>query len=562
MKQILHILKYKLLAFIRLDSKISGIGLIKSIGSAVIYSAFGIGAFFFSKTLINFLIVEVTVGQFLLHEFISIILFIFFMSINVGNIIVSYSTLYKSSEVNFMLTKPIEPAKIFTIKFLDNFFYSSSTLLMILFALLLGYAFYFQLSFGNFLILLLNFIPFMVSAGSLGVMLLILLLLLANRFGIKRVVYSIVFGYITIIFFFFRINSPRNLVRTVLRHYPFVDKDIYLGDLIPSVIKVLPNNWLSQTAYWSLHDDALKVFYYTSLQIFLAVLLFSIAYTLGRKYYFQTWLLNHKLTAELNSKQKKQVSFFKIDSSKLITSQVTSILRKDWLAFLREPSQILHSLVLMFLMLIFVISVAGIKFVGLGNFYLQTMIYLAIFIFNLLLITTLSLRFIFPLISLEGQSFWKLKSAPVSITKYIFSKLYVASHIILLISIILSLFSNLKFGLILIAFSFFVTIIATITIIIINFGMGGLFANFKEKNPIRISSSQGASLSFLISILYMIFLTVLLFKPFSDLFLSIMIKKEYNLLRLFYFTLPMIAVSGLIVVTFYRVVVASLKKDF
>lgn len=561
MKQILHILKYKILAFIRLDTKISAASIIKSVGSAVIYAAFAFGAFLFAKTLIKFLLVEVTVGQFLLHEFISMVLFIFFMSINVGNIIVSYSTLYKSAEVNYLFTKPIEPAKIFTIKYLDNFFYSSSTLLMILFALLLGYVFYFKLGVGQFLILILNFIPFMVSAGSLGVMLLLAVILLANRFGVKRVAYTIAGGYAGIIFFFFRINSPKHLVNSVLRHYPFLNKDIYLEDLVPSVLKILPNNWLSQTAYWTLRGDSSKVLFFTMLQLGLAIFLFSLAYHLGKKYYFHTWLVNHKLTAELNSKRKKLSPFFN-SAITLTTTQLRTIMRKDSLTFLREPSQMLHSLVLIFLLLIFVVSVSGIKFVGLGNFYLQTMIYLAILIFNLLLITTLSLRFIFPLISLEGQTFWKLKSAPVSISKYIFSKLYSPALIVLFISVVLSFFSNYKFGIVLITFSLLVTVFATITIVSINFGMGGLFANYKEKNPIRVSSSQGASLTFLISILYMLFLVVLLFKPFSDLFLSIMIRKDFNLLRLFYFTMPMIIVSGVIVFVSHKAAVGSLKKDF
>ncbi|RJQ60088.1 MAG: hypothetical protein C4517_11550 [Stygiobacter sp.] len=562
MKQILHILKYKILSFIRLDSKLSVVSIIKNFGSGIIYTAFAVGAFYFAKTLINFLLVEVTVGQFLLHEFISMILFIFFMSINIGNIVVSYSTLYKSAEVNYLITKPVEPAKIFTIKFLDNFFYSSSTLLMILFALLLGYTFYFHLGISQFLVLVLNFIPFMVSAGSLGVMILLAVILLANRYGVKRVAYIITGGYFAVIFFFFRINSPRHLVRTVLRHYPFVNKDVYLDDLIPSVIKVLPNNWLSQTAYWTLHGDTYKVVLFTILQIALATLLFGLAYYLGKKYYFKTWLVNHKLTAELNSDRKKISRFFNPNSSTDIASQVKSILRKDLLVFIREPSQVIHSLILLFLMMVFVVSVAGIKFVGLGNFYLQTMIYLAIFIFNLLLITTLSLRFIFPLISLEGHSFWKLKSAPVSLTKYIFSKLYATALIVLFISLVLSFFSNHKFGLILITFSLIVTVIATITIVIINFGMGGLFANYKEKNPIRVSSSQGASLTFLISILYMLFLVVLLFKPFSELFLSIMIKRDFNLLRLFYFTLPMVLISGLVIAVFFKAAVSALRRDF
>ncbi|KAF0153343.1 MAG: hypothetical protein FD143_420 [Ignavibacteria bacterium] len=560
MKQILHIMKYKIKSYVRFDSEISSVRLIKSIASCIIYASFAIGAFFFSKTLINFLLIEITVGQFLLHEFISMILFIFFMSINIGNIIVSYSTLYKSNEVNYLLSKPIEPAKIFTIKFLDNFFYSSSTLLLILFALLIGYSVYFNMPIIKFAVLVLNFIPFMISAGSLGVILLIAVILLANRFGVKRIIYTFGAIYAVIIILFFRINSPRNLVMSVLRNYPILDKDIYLGELVSPILKVLPNNWLSQTAYWILHGDYTKVILYTSLQIGLAVLLFTSAYQLGKKYYLRTWLLNHKLTGEFNSKKQKMQDYFPLNCG--TTNQFKTILRKDYFAFVREPSQVIHSLVLFFLLTVFIVSVSGIKYAGLGNFYLQTIIYLSIFIFNILLITTLSLRFIFPLLSLEGLSFWKLKSAPISILKYVLSKLYIPFLIVFFTSITLSLFSNYKFSSILISFSLIVSIIATITIVAINFGMGGLFANYKEKNPIRVSSSQGASISFLISILYMLFLVVLLFKPFSDLFLSIMIKRNFDLLRLFYFTLPMLFVSALIIGVFYKAAATSLKRDF
>lgn len=560
MKQILHILKYKFKAYVRLDSKFSTVSLIKSTGSFIVYTAFAIGAFYFSKALINFLLVEINIGKFLLHEFISMTLFIFFMSINAGNILVSYSTLYKSAEVNYLLTKPIEPENIFTIKFLDNFFYSSSTLLMILFSLLLGYCVYFKLSIIQFLILFLNFFPFMVTAGSLGVILLFVVFFLAKRFGVKRIIY--IFGgfYVSVVLLFFRINSPRQLVRSVLNYYPSINKDIYLGDLIPPILKILPNNWLSQTAYWILKDDYSKVIAFTMLQIVLAFILFTVSYQLGKKFYFHTWLLNQKLAADLNFKKMNIPPFFNTKTRN--TTKLKSILRKEFLTFVREPSQVIHALVLFFLLAIFIISVAGIKFVGLGNFYLQTMIYLSIFIFNLLLISTLSLRFIFPLISLEGQTFWKLKSAPISVNKYLFSKLYVLGSAVLFISIVLSFFSNYKFGIILVSFSFLITILATFTIVAINFGMGGLFVNYKEKNPIRISSSQGASLTFLISILYMLFLVVLLFKPLSQLFLSIMIKSSFNLLGMFYYTFPMILVSAIIIGVFYRVAIISLRRDF
>ena len=64
------------------------------------------------------------------------------------------------------------------------------------------------------------------------------------------------------------------------------------------------------------------------------------------------------------------------------------------------------------------------------------------------------------------------------------------------------------------------TALVTTTLVSFNFGMGSLYANFKEKNPIRVASSQGASLTFLFTIIFIVFLTLLLFAPLSNYFLK------------------------------------------
>jgi len=62
------------------------------------------------------------------------------------------------------------------------------------------------------------------------------------------------------------------------------------------------------------------------------------------------------------------------------------------------------------------------------------------------------------------------------------------------------------------------TAFVTITLVSLNFGMGAAYANYKEKNPIRVASSQGASLTFLFTIIYLVFLIVLLFAPLTNYF--------------------------------------------
>lgn len=569
MKQILHIFKYKLLIFIRLNTKIDLQSLLKNIGSSIIYISFALGAFWFAQKFINFLLVEIKIGRFLLHEFISTVLFIFFLSVNVGNIIVSYSTLYKSPEAGFLFTKPVKPSNVFAIKFLDNFFYSSSTLLLMLISLLAGYAAYFKLSVLSFLYLLVfNFFPFIFSAGSLGVIVLLIIIKLASKFGVKRIVYGVVVTYLAIVFFFFKINSPKNLVQSVMNLYPLIDKDKYLAEFISPLIKLLPNSWLSETAFWISQNNITNTIAPAIMQITLSIALFMVALRLGSNWYFDTWLKNIKLSAVNSNNRKISTNLFSFqnillnEKKQILEPQTESLIKKDFHLFMREPAQVIHFLILFFLILIFVSSVSGIKYVGLGNFYLQTGIYLAVFLFNLLLVSTLSLRFIFPLISLEGLTFWKIRSAPVENKNLVKLKFFTFGGVIFVIGVLLNYFANYRFVFIVEIMSLVIISFAVVTIIAINFGMGGLFANYKEKNAIRLSSSQGASIAFLFNIIYMLFIVVLLFDPMSSYFLAIMIRKDFQLFRLLYPVIPIALLSIMLIIIFVRAGINSLKKDF
>lgn len=562
MNQIIHILKYKLLSYIRLESKFSISYLIKNTGSGLIYAAFTVGAFFFSKNLIRFLIQDIRLGLFLMHELVSIVLFIFFMSVVLGNIIVAYATLFKSNEVNYLITKPIQPTKIFFIKFLDNFFYSSSTLLMILFALLAGYAVYFELSIVSFVFLILNFIPFMLTAGCLGVIVLLILIRLVNIFGVTKVVSGMVIVYLGSIVLYFDSYSPLLLVQTMLKHYPYIDRDTYFSHLLPGFVQFLPNNWLSQSAFWIVKNDFTNSFKFFQIQFALSILLFVIALYLGHRWFFNAWLLNLKITSEFKLRRKEITTFFGFERKSFFRSQVESILKKDILMFVREPSQIIHFLILLLLTIIFISSVSGIKFVGIGNYNLQTIIYLSLTLFKLFFISTLSLRFIYPLISLEGQSFWKLKSSPVKTNTILKTKLVLFSSFILLAGFGLSVLSKTQFGIGLTIFSLIITMFASVTMIAINFGIGGLFANYKEKNAIRLSSSQGATLAFLLNIFYMLFITMLMFKPVSEFLLSRMIHFTFDFISFYKILIPVGVLSSLIIFFSFRLAYKSLQKDF
>ncbi|OGU61571.1 MAG: hypothetical protein A2V66_07600 [Ignavibacteria bacterium RBG_13_36_8] len=561
MKQIIHILKYKILSYIKSNTVFKFNDLIKNVGGGIIYVAFAYGAFIFSWELVNYLLIELRIGMFLLHEFISIILFIFFVTVNIGNIIVSYSTLYKSQEAIYLITKPVHPTKIFIIKFLDNFFYSSSTFIFIVLSALAGYAVYFGLDIiKTIFIILFNFIPFMLSAASLGVIFLLIIIKIASRYGLKRVLYSLGAGYVLIVFMFFRVTSPVKLANEVMKYYPNIDR--YFGELIPETIKYIPNNWLSELMYWMVQGNFTSALPYFFFQILLCTVLLTIALYLGHKWYFSTWLLSLKIQTKIRTERKIRNKFFIFEKVSSLKAKTEAILKRDFHLFTREPSQIIHFAVLMFLILIFISSISGLTLLGRGNFLIKTTIFLVVFLFNALLISTLSLRFVFPLLSLEGFAFWKVRTAPISNKDIIKLKLLPPFLFIMFISLMLSLFSNRRFPIELVTMGCLLSMFVTIAMVFLNFGMGGLFAVYKEKNPIRVASSQGASISFLLNLVYMVFLIAVLFFPISRFFESKMFRTGFRVSELFTPLIIVALVSVIIAALFYRLGLHSLKKDF
>jgi hypothetical protein len=62
--------------------------------------------------------------------------------------------------------------------------------------------------------------------------------------------------------------------------------------------------------------------------------------------------------------------------------------------------------------------------------------------------------------------------------------------------------------------------------------MGGLFADFREKNPVRIASSQGASLSFLLSLAYLAIVVVISIIPIQQFYFSLIFRKTVSPMNL------------------------------
>jgi len=481
--------------------------------------------------------------------------------VNLGNMIVSYSTLYKSPEVSFLMALPIPHAKVFLIKFADNFFYSSSTLSLVGISVLLGYGSVFGVPwYFTFFTAVFVIIPFMLIAGILAVMVLMSLIRIAARIGMRLLISSMITVYLLAIYFYFRITNPVQLVQEVMRHYPDVNE--YFGYLDPPLVQYLPNHWVTEFLYWSVNGNATRALPYFTL-LFLTMLgLIVLAGIMAKKFYYKTWLAASDAEAMRGPRTALRLRFMEFGRPWRVSPQTEVLFKRDFWAFFREPSQWLHLMLMILLLLIFLVSIGSLE-LRLSQPFMQAVSFLTIFLFNGFLVASIALRFVFPAVSLEGNVFWAVRTSPLSLSKLYWHKFGIAVVGLLILGegLAVSSVALMRNDPILITFSALTTLFVVLALIGLNLGAGSYFAVYDEKNPIRVASSQGASLTFLASMVYLTAVASLMVLPLHGYFEKLI---RYGVSQSNWTYLPVTvigSVSLLICITFTSVGLRAIKRD-
>lgn len=517
MSVLVHVLKFKIHILTKLTAELSTKNILKNLGSLIVFGGFGLGSYFFAHSVTMYLLETAHLGLFLLHRFISMILFVLFLSVNVGNLIVSYATFYRSTETEYFLTKPIGHVSVFVIKFLDNFFYSSTVLFLISFAVLYGYGTYFHMPWTFYVqTMVFQLFPFMLIAGSLALIMLMLAMRFAERIGPGKLIALLVIWYLGSLVAFFGVTNPLQLVSSVMRHYPRIDE--YFSYLDPAIVKYLPNHWIAESLYWTVKGVPSIAFPYTWLLLASSTVMLLLMIALARKLFYRSWLSSLALRVTTESRP----SLFRrwsLTRPSRMEPQTSVLLRKEFWQFIREPSQWIHFGAVSVLTVTFLVSIMRVDLRGTLPLF-QTVSYLVVLVFNAFLIASIALRFVYPMISVEGESFWSVLSAPVLREKLLAVKFGIAAVPMAVGGILLALFSHypLREHTMLIISASILMISVTIALVSLNLAAGAYFTNYKERNPIKVASSQSATLTFLLCIVYLIFVVSMMFLPLTAYF--------------------------------------------
>ena len=526
MATFLHILKYKLYSFLKATFDPKFVSAVRGVGSLVVFGGFALAAYVLSLGVTTFTMQKLGVNLLVYHRLISMTLFVLFVTVNMGNIIVSYSTLYKSSEVGYLFTKPVSFTQIFVLKFLDNFLYSSTTFFLMVLMALLGYGTYFHYSWYTYLgLMALVFVPFLFLSACIAVLLLMSLMKVASRWGFRKVMTGLAVVYLGMIVLFFKFSSPILLLERVSQARLGIVSGSSVFDVNLSLF--LPNNLVANVLCNISRDQGHLALMQGALLLLMTFVVFMFVLYVASRFYYRSWLVTFEFQARSNTVESgKRVKIFDFRKKSILSPQMESLLKKEYFQFIREASQWIHFALMVVLVAVFAISVRNID-LRVRTTDIHTMGYLVLYAFGGFLSCSLALRFVFPAISMEGKSFWSQLSAPLDLRKVYFTKFALGFLLVVLPALLVAVFSNIPFVRmserrpLLMYFGLFSTFWVTLTLVSLNLGLGGYFANYQEKNPIRVASSQGATLTFLVSLVYLISLASIIILPLREYFQSL-----------------------------------------
>ncbi len=489
--------------------------LARSLFSVVTFAVFAYLTYLVVEFATKYLIVQARIGLFLYHRLLALALFVFFAIISIANILVAFVTVFRNTEAEFLHTLPIKPVEIFTSKFLDSFLYSSALMIILILAAVAGYAGYFGSPVIAVTGVVFSILPLILSAACIGAIVLLLVLKVSHRISIKTAIVGVTLLYAGSTYSYIVLNNPFRLFTDVMKYYPHIDR--YLGVLDPKLDYLAPSFWSANFFYFATTGNFVGAAASALIVCAVAALLFFVMIKLADKYYEEAfWTARHKL---FERRVKNLSDPFAQTGRK--SGKPVSLLKRDFLLFIREPSQTFHFAVMMVLIGIFLVNLFEMR-IYLPDTFIISSAFTLIYAFNSFLIVSLAVRFVYPMLSLEGETMWLMRSSPVRPADVFYAKLLPSIILLSIIGAILGFAAPFPFenfhGLIRVSVIYGFTGGIVFPSLVMIFG--GAFVDYKEKNAVRISSSHGATVSLLVSVGVMVILSSVVFNQTFDYFSS------------------------------------------
>jgi len=459
------------------------------------------------------------IGEPLLWRVISITIVTVFGLLVISNLITGIATIYRSPEIPFHFARPVSAGRVFLNRFTDNLVYSSWSLAVLGVPIILAWGLVFDLSIWIIVgLVIFGLIPLVLISAQIGSAILMGMIFLARKISPKITILLFTAIIIAVIGWSVYQRSS-GLIADGIPRMSRVER--YLTQLsIQSDTDITPAHWLAGAMLYIRKGDHRRAWLLTVLLSLTALIWMRWLYLLADRMYYNSWIAFNEVSGRTGrASSRKSARRF---SQGILPNPLNSMLLKDILQFKRNSNQWAQFMILLAFLLIYLFNLLYISSrFDIDNPQWKTLVLFLNFAFSGFILATLSVRFVFPLISLEGNGFWIIRSAPVSIGKLFWEKFFLAFIVFMGLCELIVYVSNhalhVSHTMMILTTSTTFMMGATLTGLAI--GMGALMPDFSDESPMRIASTPGGVLTIVISLVYVGLMVTVLAYPTRSYFI-------------------------------------------
>jgi ABC-2 type transport system permease protein len=262
-----------------------------------------------------------------------------------------------------------------------------------------------------------------------------------------------------------------------------------------------PGQWAASAVVAAAANNHREVLFQGATLLANTLVFLPIFASYGTHYYGREWLKSHSEGAQGTRRATaRRRRWLPHPINARARTPLEALVLKDVLVFVRDPAQLSQSLLFVLLMVIYSLSLLRIpEFTG----QLRMIIHFANLLAVCMILSSFTSRFLFPLISLEGRSFWIVGLAPISRRYLVLQKAVFGLGISSVLGLVTVIVSNvsLRTPPDLFLGAVYATILAAVVLTFLATGLGAAFPTFDEDNPARIAVGVGGTLNFVASAL-------------------------------------------------------------
>ena len=425
-------------------------------------------------------------GEYLLRLGISWLFLTFLSFLAFSALVTSLSTFFLSEDLKLLLAAPIPKARLFYSRYARTLIQSSWMVLAFLTPVLLGVGVARCAPGSYYFTVPVVMAPFVVIPVAFGC---IVTLMLVNVFPAKRardilMLTGLLFAVAIVMLL--RFIRPERLLS--VRSLP--DITAFFATLQSPITPLLPSFWAGEATFAPLMNR-------TGWLYLAALWTTALASTLiARMAYGALYFEGFSKSQEARKARFSQLAFMdRIAGWLPLSASSRALLLKDVKIFMRDSTQWSQLLLLMALVAVYlynfsVLDLDRIPYMGrvVRNAYAFVNLAMASFV-----LSSIAVRFVFPAVSMESTSFWILRTSPVSMSSFLWSKFATGFVPVVFFATFLTVVANQMLGV-----HPFLKVLTAVAVVFMSLalvglaaGLGAIYPRFGAENVNQIAGSYG-----------------------------------------------------------------------